>query len=30
VNAKDENANTALHYAAGYGNIDAATLLLDR
>ena len=30
ANAKDENDNTALHYAAGYGNTDAAALLLDR
>lgn len=30
ANAKDENANTALHYAAGYGNSDAAALLLDQ
>ena len=30
INARDENDNTALHYAAGYGVLDASRLLLDR
>ncbi len=29
INAVDENSNTALSYAAGYGNEDAVKLLLD-
>lgn len=29
VNAIDSNKNTALHYAAGYGNATATQLLLD-
>ena len=30
VNALDVNENTALHYAAGYGNMDSAQLLMDK
>ena len=30
VDALDGNQNSALHYAAGYGNIEAARLLLDK
>ena len=30
ANSKDDNENTALHYAAGYGNVPAATLLLEQ
>ena len=30
VDALDSNENTALHYAAGYGNVEAATLLMDK
>lgn len=30
VDALDSNENTALHYAAGYGNIEAAKLLLEK
>lgn len=29
ANAKDKNNNTALHYAAGYGQADMVKLLLD-
>jgi ankyrin repeat protein len=30
ANARDDNQNTALHYAAGYGNVESATALLER
>lgn len=30
VNVVDSNENSALHYAAGYGNVEAARLLLER
>lgn len=30
VNAVDANENTSLHYAAGYGNQEAAKLLLEK
>lgn len=30
VNAVDDNDNTALHYAAGYGNIEVARILVNK
>ncbi len=30
LDAKDANSNTALHYAAGYGQAEAVKLLLEK
>lgn len=30
LDQKDNNQNTALHYAAGYGQVESVKLLIDR